>query len=256
MGYTRNAIKGLSWMSGFRIATRVLAFAKIAVLARVLTPAQFGIFGIASLVLVFLEVLIETGINVILIQSKRNIEEYIDSAWVVSIIRGVVICLLIVLASPFIAGFFKAPEAQGILLFISIVPLIRGFINPAEVLFQKELAFRSEFWFRSAIFFFDAIVSILVALVTQSVYSLVWGLLAGAILELILSFTLVKLTPKFVINKEYFREIFHKGKWITAYGILNFIALQGDNIVIGRVMGTSALGVYQMAYKISLLPIS
>jgi O-antigen/teichoic acid export membrane protein len=256
MGYKSNAIRGLSWMTGFRFATRILTFVKTAVLARVLSPSQFGVFGIASLVLVFLEVLIETGINVILIQSKKDIEEFIDSAWVVSIIRGVVICFLIVIASPFIASFFHTPEATGLLLTISLVPLIRGFINPAEVRFQKDLAFGSEFWFRTSIFFFDAAISIITALTTHSVYSLVWGLLAGALLEVLLSFILVKPTPRFIIQKGYFNEIFHKGKWITAYSILNFIAQEGDNIIVGRVMGSGALGIYQMAYKISILPIS
>ena len=80
MGYTNKAIKGISWMSAFRGITRIMAFAKIAVLARVLTPSQFGVFGIASLVLVFLEVLTETGINVFLIQSQKDINKYINSA--------------------------------------------------------------------------------------------------------------------------------------------------------------------------------
>lgn len=256
MGYTRDALKGVSWISGFRILTRGMTFAKTIVLARVLTPAQFGVFGIASLILALLEMLTETGINVILIQSKEKIDEYIDSAWVVSILRGIIISLLLFLGAPFIASFFNTPDVLGILLFMSIVPFVRGFINPAVVNFQKELAFRTEFWFRSVLFFFDASIAIILALLTHSVYSLVWGLLAGAVLEVILSFIIVKPLPRFVIHKEYFKEIFHKGKWVTAYGIFNFIAQEGDNIVVGKIMGASSLGIYQMAYKISTLPIS
>lgn len=256
MGYTAEAIRGISWMSGFRAVTRMIAFAKTAVLARVLTPSQFGVFGIASLLLVFLEVITETGINVFLIQSQKNIDRYIDSAWVVSILRGFVISFLLVIASPLIVTFFNTPEANNILLFISIVPFIRGFINPACVKFQKELRFDSEFWFRTTIFFFDATVSILFAYLTYSVYSLVWGLLAGALLEVVLSFILFKPTPRFIIEKSYFAEIFHKGKWVTMYGMLGYFTDNGDNIVVGRVLGSSNLGLYQMAYKISILPIS
>lgn len=256
MGYTKIAVKGVSWMSFFRLVSRGLSFIKIAVLARVLSPSQFGVFGIASLVLALLEILTEMGINVILIQVKKDIEEYLDSAWVVSIIRGVIISLVIIISSPFVASFFKTPDAIGILLLISIVPLIRGFINPAEVKFRKELNFRYEFLFRSSIFFIDSMTVVIFALVTHSVYSLVFGLLVGALAEVIISFAFIKPVPKLRLKSGYFLDIFNKGKWITAYGIFNYFGENGDNIVVGRVLGASSLGIYQMAYKLSTLPIS
>lgn len=256
MGYKRDALKGISWMSAFRMATRGMTFVKTAVLARVLTPSQFGVFGIASLILALLEMLTETGINVILIQSKRNIEEFLDSAWVVSILRGTFISLLLIISSPIIASFFNTSAVLPILLFMSIVPFIRGFINPAIVTYQKELVFRSEFFLRTGVFFFDATVTVIAALITHSVYSLVWGLLAGAILEVILSFILIRPHPRFRLQHEYFKDIFHKGKWMTASGIFAYIAEEGDSFVVGKVLGAPSLGVYQMAYKISMLPIS
>ncbi|HSA84258.1 MAG TPA: lipopolysaccharide biosynthesis protein [Patescibacteria group bacterium] len=256
MGYTRDAIRGISWMSGFRAVTRGMAFVKIAVLARVLSPAQFGVFGIASLVLTFLEVITETGINVFLIQSKKTIDDYIDSAWVVSIIRGIIISLLLVILSPVIASFFNTPEALPILLFISIVPFIKGFINPACVKFQKELQFNAEFWYRTAIFFVDSVIAIVIAYFTHSVYSLVWGLLAGAMIEVLLSFLLFRPTPRLHIENNYFMELFHKGKWVTLSGIFGYFTDNGDNVVVGKLLGASNLGLYQLAYKISILPIS
>lgn len=256
MGYTKSALTGVSWMSGFRMTNRLLTFVKIAVLARVLTPSQFGIFGIASLLLSFLQILTETGINVILIQSKETIEHYLDSAWIVSIFRGVFIFLIIIITAPFVSGFFKTPASLNIILGISLSPLILGFINPAEIKFQKNLKFNYEFIFRVSLLLTDIIVSISVALITHSVYCLVFGLLASSILEVILSFAFIKPTPKLTFNTKYFGEIFHKGKWVTAYGIFNYFAENGDNIVVGRLLGASILGLYQNAYKISYIPIS
>ena len=256
MGYSGNVIKGTSWMSGFRIFTRAVSFLKIAVLARVLTPSQFGVYGIATLVLMFLEMLTETGVNIILIQSKEKIDQYINSAWAVSVIRGIFISLCIVFSASFIASFFNTPDAFSILLLISIIPFVRGFINPSEVKLQKDLKFHYEFWFRSSIFTFDTIVAVIFVILTRSVYGLVWGMIAGALLEVILSFILMRPLPRLHIRKDYFSEIFHKGKWVTAYGFFNYIAQQGDNVIVGKVMGASALGVYGMAYNISTLPIS
>lgn len=256
MGYTKTVIKGVSWMSGLRMTTRVLTIVKTSVLARLLSPQEFGVFGIASIVLMFFEILTETGINVFLIQSKKNVDEYINSAWVVSIIRGIIISFSIFILSPLIASFFNTPDAEGILTLISMVPLIKGFINPSSVKFQKTLKFESEFWFRGFVFFFDVIATILFALLTHSVYSFVLGLIAGALLEVFISFAIFKPTPRFSMRKNYLSEIFHKGKWVTSYGVMHYFAENGDNIIVGRLLGSYPLGLYQTAYKISLLPIS
>ncbi len=256
MGYTKSAITGVTWISAFRVFSRLISFLKLAIIARILSPSDFGIFGVATLILALFEILTETGVNIVLIQVKEDIKKYIDSAWVVSIIRGILLFFIILLSAPLVAGFFKTPQSLEIIMLISLVPLIRGFINPSEVRFQKELKFKYEFIFRSSVFFVDALVTIVLLIITKSIYSLIIGLLVGALFELVISFIAIKPIPRFKIHSAYFKEIFHRGKWVTAYGILNYFGENGDNIVVGKVLGTSSLGLYQMAYKISILPIS
>ena len=74
MGYLKDTLKGISWMTGLQVLVKAVAVGKIAVLARILSPSQFGSYGIALLVLGLLEVLTETGINVFLIQERDNAE--------------------------------------------------------------------------------------------------------------------------------------------------------------------------------------
>jgi len=255
-GYFRQTIIGLSWMSAFRIFSRLVAFIRVVVLARLLAPSEFGIFGIASISLALLEILTETGINVFLVQEKGKIEKYVNDAWLISIIRGVLIAAFIMLFSPFVVTFFKIPESIGLISLIGIVPLIRGFINPAEVKFQKELQFSKEFYFRTVIFSLDSLVAIVVSLITHNAIGLVLGLIAGATLEVILSFILIKPVPVLIFDWRKINRIFHKGKWVTFYGILNYAASEGDNITIGKILGPGFLGIYQMGYTIATLPIS
>lgn len=254
--YSKRIIVGFSWISAFRVLSRGVGFIKIVIIARLLVPAQFGIFGIASLSLAFLEILTEAGINVFLVQEKKDIKEYINDAWLVSIIRGVIIASFIIFTAPFVVAFFEIPQSIGIISLISIVPLIKGFINPAEVKFQKELQFNKEFYFRSAIFSLDSSVAVIASLITHSAIGLVFGLIAGALLEVVLSFILIKPTPTFKFNLHKIIKIFHKGKWVTLYGILNYAASRGDSVAIGRTVGAGALGIYQMGYTIATLPIS
>lgn len=256
MGYLKDTVKGISWVAGLRGVTRAITFGRTALLARILTPSQFGVFGIVTIVLAFIEILAETGINIFLIQQKEKIDEYVDTAWIVSIIRGIIISLVIVLCSPFVATFFNSSEAYNLLLFSSLIPLIRGFINPSVVTFQKELQFRKEFWFRIVIFVVDTIVSVVLAVTTRSTTSLLWGLLIGAIVELVLSFFVVKPRPRLRFQSNIFKTVIVRGKWVTAAGIFNYLFHNADNVVVGKLLNVYSLGLYQQVYKISMLPIT
>lgn len=256
MGYIKKTIKGVSWVGAFRLVSRVMAMAKIAILARLLSPANFGIFGIASLVLALLEMLTESGIEVVLIQEEEDTKDYFNTAWLVSIVRGILIAALILFTAPAVVLFFRSPEAKTLLLAISLIPLVRGFINPAKVILQKELNFEKEFWFNFSSFFIDFLVSVLWILFSGDVIGLVWGLLAGAILEVAFSFIFIRPIPALAFKPEYFRKIVYRGRWITLAGIFNYLFHHGDDIVVGKILNTTALGLYQMAYKISILPIT
>ena len=256
MGYYKQAVNGVSWMGLLRVFTRSLALIKIAILARILLPAQFGIYGIATLVLGFLEMLTETGINIFLIQQKERIDEYVDSAWVVSIIRGFVVGIAIFILAPFISVYFNNSSAKFILYLVAIVPIIRGFINPSCVKYQKELKFNKQFYYDSTIFFVDAVFAIILGIITKSENSLVYAMIISTTLEVVLSFIYFKPTPRFIFEKEKTLKVINRGKWITGAGIANYLFQNLDDIVVGRVLGIASLGIYQQAYKISTLPVS
>ena len=256
MGYATRAVKGISWVGAFRLSTRFVTLLRTAILARILSPAQFGVFGVATLVLGLVEMLTETGINIFLVQENERIEKYVNTAWIVSILRGILISVVIIITAPIVSGFFHRPDAYQLLLLISIVPCVRGFINPSVITYQKDLQFHKEFWFRSFIFFIDSMTAIIFAFITRSPISLIYGFIIGALAEVVLSFLVVKPTPKFAFEMQKVKEVIHRGKWMTLAGVFNYLFYNGDNIVVGRVLGASPLGLYQMAYRISTIPIT
>ncbi len=256
MGYLKDTVKGAWWVGSLRVATRVIALIKTTVIARILTPNAFGVFGIAMIVMAFLEIITETGINVFLIQEEDDIDSYINTSWVVSIFRGLIMAAVLVLSSGLIANFFKSPESQSLIILISLVPLVRGFINPSEVKLQKDLMFRRDFIFRFVIFAFDALVGVFATIVTKSASGPIYGLIAGAILEAVLSFIIVNPKPKFILDLEKTKKVINRGKWITGAGIFDYLFENIDDVAIGRIMGSGPLGLYQMAYKLATLPIT
>lgn len=256
MGYTKQAIKGFSWTAGVRIITRVLSLVKNVIIARILSPYQFGAFGIATLVLVFAEIVTETGINTFLIQNKEDTDKYINTSWLVSITRGAIIFLVIIASSSFISAFFRNSDALSLLILIAFVPLLRGFINPSVVKFQKELMFHKKFIYNTSCFLAEAFFSITLVLITKSVESLIYGMIISTIFEIIISFLIVKPVPRLAFDFVIFKKVIGYGKWITASTIFNYFYQHGDDIVIGRILGSTSLGLYDMAYRFSLVPLS
>ncbi len=254
MGYTKATLSGISWLGASRLFIRLGSLVRLAIIARILTPSQLGLFGIASLVLVFSEIITETGINVLLLQEKHSVDRVVNTAWIISIVRGFLISVFIFIAAPLIAAFFSAPDAVFLIQLISLVPLIRGFINPSIIRFHKELQFRSEFYYRSAIYTVDAGLAVLFTFLLQSPVGIIIGFIGGVILEVILSFYIVKPRPKFHFRKDIFLQILKKGKWVTLAGIFNYLFENADDIVVGKLLGMTALGLYDTSYRISMLP--
>ena len=256
MEHFRKSLKGLFWMGGLRAIIRGFGFVRVAILARVLSPEDFGVFGIASLVLAFLEIFTETGVNVFLVQKKNNFQEYLDTAWVVSVVRGIFISVTLFLVAPAIGSFFSSPESTSIIRFIALAPLIRGFINPSIVGFLKNMQFSNEFRLRSSVYIFDGITAIIFSLLLKNPFGIVIGIIAGVLLELILSYIFVKPCPRFGFDYGYAKEIVSRGKWVTLSGIFNYLAQNSDDIVVARILGSTPLGLYQIAYKVSTLPLT
>jgi len=257
MGYFSLALKGTWWVAFLRGSTRIISFAKNIILARfLLSPSEFGTIGIALLSLAFLETMLETGVNIVLIQSDKDIDEYINTAFVVSIIRGFLIFFILFLISPFIAKFFRNNQVLSMLYLISIVPLLRGFINPSIVKFHKELLFHKEFMYKILSFFVDAFFAIFFTWYLKDPIGVVLGVLMGVLFEVILSYILIKPWPKIKFEKDKFKFVVNQGKWLTGAGIFSYFFREGDDIVVGRLLGATQLGFYEIAYKVATLPIT
>lgn len=256
MGYSKAAFSGAFWTGGYRLLNRVIAFIRTGIMARILTPTQFGVYGVGALVLAFLETFISTGINTFLIQNNRDLKKYVDTAWFISIIRGFIISLLLFVSAPFVSVFFKSPDSLTIIRLLSLSAIVRGFINPSIVSYQKQLLFKKESILYGVFLLADSFVAITLAFIYRSPTSIVWGLIASATLEMILSFVLFKPKPKFNFEISKAKEILGVGKWMIGTNIFAYLYQEGDDVVVGRLMDSASLGYYRMAYKISTLPIT
>jgi O-antigen/teichoic acid export membrane protein len=253
---SQRVVHGGFWVFALRISDRLFKFTRTIILARVLAPSDFGLLGIALLAMSTLETFSQTGFQAALIQKKEDAEDYLDTAWTVSALRGIVLFAILCLAAPYVASFFHNPAGAPIIRAIGVSVLLRGLSNIGVVYFQKELEFEKQFVYQLSGTIADLIVAITAALILRNVWALVLGLLAGNLVRLVMSYWIHDYKPRLRFERGRVSSLFSYGKWMLLSGILILVGARGDDAVVGRVLGASALGLYQMAYRISQLAVT
>lgn len=242
------------WVFGSRIIERAFYITRLIILARILAPHDFGLLGIAMLTMLTLENFSQTGFQAALIQKKENIEEYLNSAWTVGIIRGIILFIILYFIAPYIAVFFKTPQAEPIIQVIGFSFLLQAFTNIGVIYFQKELEFNKQFIYQLTGTSADFVVAVSAAFLIRSVWALIFGLLAGNATRLVVSYFIHPYRPHLSLDMEKAKELFGFGKWLLGSNILVFLITQGDDIFVGKLLGVTILGFYQMAYRFSNTP--
>lgn len=242
------------WMFSMRFVHQVFYFGRLILLARLLTPSDFGLMGIALFTMMILETFSQTGFQSALIQKKKNIEDYLDTAWTVLVIRGMVLFSIIILIAPLVSKFFETQAAVRVIQTIGLAILIQSFTNIGVVYFQKELEFNKQFIYLTVGTVTDFVVAITAAILMRSVWALLFGLLAGKFAQLIVSYIIHPYKPKISLDFDKARDLFRFGKWVLGSSILLFLITQGDDLLVGKILGVTLLGFYQMAYRISNTP--
>ncbi len=256
MSLTKKTITAGGWVIAHKFFARATGVIKTIVLARILTPNEFGIFGLTTIGLGLLETFSETGIDQALIQQKNVSDTHLSSSFVINLIRGLTLFLLLFAIAPLISQFFSVPEITIYIRAIAFSPLIKSLKNPRIVLLQKELNFRREFILRSSGTIAEVAVGIIVSLITRNAWGLVASILAGVAGETIISYIIISPLKFTSTSKQAIKKLLNFGRWLWGSSILSYIATQGDNVIVGKFLGATPLGFYQNAYKIATLPSS
>lgn len=254
MGYTKQTILGFTWHSALIVGMTIVTGLKLMVLARLLTPHDFGIFSLVAIALGITEALTQTGINITIIQSKQSINYFLNTAWVISIIRGFVIAIVMSLLGVGMARFYNEPSLQFWVVLAAVVPIIKGFINPAIITFHKELQFFRDSVYRFSLILVEAVATTAIAYSTHSVNAFIAGMVIAAIFEVIISFLFFRTRPRFEWIQNRASQIFANAKGLSLAALLSYLNDTADNFLVGKLLGVSTLGLYQNGYALSHKP--
>jgi lipopolysaccharide exporter len=251
MGYTIKAISGFSWQTFYKFSSTVLGLLKIFILARILSPNDFGLFSLTAIALGLTESFTQTGVNITIIQSKNSINYFLNTAWVISIVRGLIIGIIMTIIGIIVGNLFENQLLITLIAVSAFTPVIKGFINPAIIALQKDFLFFKDSVYRFSLILIESLLAIFFALIFKSVWALVFAIIGSAIFEVIISFIFFKDKPIFQYIPSRAKVIFCNAKWLGSASLLHYLDANLDDLILGKIVGTHNLGLYHNSYALS-----
>lgn len=250
----RSMAKGAAWMVAMRLAIRFIGIVSTIILARLLVPADFGLVAIATMVYGFIEIMSQFSFDVVLIQKQDADRDYYDTAWTLSIIRGMAVALALFAGAGIAADFFGDQRLVEIIYVLCLVAFIGGFANIGIVDFRKDMNFGKDFQYMVSVKVCSFVVTLVFAFMLRSYWALVIGIASSTFAALGLSYYMHSFRPRWSFAR--WREIMNFSKWLVLNNILIFANQRSDSLIVGKILGAATLGLYTVAYEIATMATS
>ncbi|HFZ0986194.1 TPA: lipopolysaccharide biosynthesis protein [Klebsiella aerogenes] len=248
--HTKKTILAVAWSAGERFSVQGFQFIISIILARLITPDEYGLMGIVLVFIVFSDLLINSGFSQALIQKKTRTEIDYTSVFYFNIIIGILLYIFIYISSPYISSFYKQEALTQVLRVVSLVMLIK----PLYLVQMTILSIRLDFKLRTKINFVSALISGILAAILAfrgfGIYALVWQQLLKNLFIAILSFTLIRWFPRFAFSFLSIKQLFHFGYKLLLSGVIRSFVDNGYAILMGKILPIKDVGFYTQGRNI------
>ena len=249
------ALRAGSWAIGGHVTTQALRMGGNLILTRLLFPEAFGLMTIVQSVVTGLALLSDVGIETCIIQNKRGHEAiFVNTAWTMKVIRGVIIWLVLCTLTPLIASFYAQPMLVSLLPVVGFGSVLGGFASTKLATNNRSLVLKKLVLIEVGSYACGLLVMILWAWIDRSIWSLVGGGLFGALVKTVASHLLLEgVTNKFAWERDSFKELFGFGQWVLVSSGLTFLAGAGNQLLIGKLLDIKLLAFFTLANTLSYM---
>ncbi|WP_306224602.1 oligosaccharide flippase family protein [Bosea beijingensis] len=238
------------------IAELVGSLLRAVALARILPPDQFGIAISLMLVITLVDIASDIGLDKSIIRLGQDVDADVerDTLHLLSVLRGALLAALLLAAAPFLAVLFKAPGATGSFALLAVAALARGFLHLGVKEMTRDYKFGPEGLTNLALYVSTTLITIMVAWITHSYTAMVYGIVAGQVIQSLVSHGLAPQPWRLRWNAAAARKAVAYGLPLVPNGISLALKNVGDRLIVGLVAGASALAVYSVAVMVGLMP--
>ena len=252
---SKRTLAGLQWNALGSAVSAVLHIVMAAILARLLSPAAFGLVALASVFLRFADYFSRAGITQALIQKHSLSRDDIRAGFTLSVAFGTAFGVSTILLAPLAGRFAEDPELVPVLQLLSLGLLLNGLGAPSVALLRRHLRFKELAMLNLGSYVAGyAIVGISMALAGAGVYALVAASLTQTAVKAIAAYALIRHPLMPTLSRASHRAILGFGSRITGISILEFLRSNLDTLAVGRWAGSTQLGFYNRANMLADLP--
>tara|TARA_R110002126_G_scaffold10245_20_gene46507 strand:+ start:3142 stop:4602 length:1461 start_codon:yes stop_codon:yes gene_type:complete len=244
-------VAGILWSVFSRWTSKGLGMINVIILARLLSPEDFGIVAMASIMINMLDSATQTGVHLYLFRSKDANPRLQHAVWTLTFIQAASIAMIMVLTAPWVASFYGEQILTEVLYCLALVKLLTGFNSIGTLIAQKQLNFRLDFNFTFAVKLVYLAATVTLAFWLQNFWAIIFGKLASAVFGLLFGYVIHPYRPKFDFYRG--RELFTFSKSTIPLSVGRFINNQADVVVMGKVASTEFLGKYHMASNLAAM---
>lgn len=246
----KTIISSLIWKLLERTGSQGVQFIVQVILARILLPEDFGTIAIVSIFILFANVFVQGGLNTALIQKKNTDEVDFSSSFYLSLIISSLLYIILYVAAPFIAQFYKMDELTGIFRVLGII-LFFGSINSIQnALIAKTMQFKKQFISTFGAFLLSGVISIILAIKGFGIWALVIQQILSQLFITIIYFKIVKWRPKLVFSMSRIKVLWDFGWKVLASNLMDTLFDDIRSLIIGKSYSASMLGYYNRGRQI------
>ena len=250
-GIGTRTMRGMAWAYGSYVGGRVLVLASTALLARLLTPEDFGVVALAITFMALLEGFSDLGLSAALvIQDEERLAERAQTVFVTSVMLGAALTVIIAALAPFMAEFFHEPDLTAIAAALGFNFLLRSLGSTHYAIAQKALDFRTRTVAEFADVSIRGATGVILAFAGFGAWSLVIGYLVGTVALVVTLWRLVPWRPKRTANLSHLREMLGFGTKISGVNVVATLIANVDYLFVGRVLGAASLGLYTLGFRL------
>lgn len=252
----KNKVKsGLKWTFMDQIFSQVFLLIFGIFLARILPPSIFGVVAMVTIFTNFAALFIDLGFGVALVQKIDADSEHFSSVFWLNLAIGLLLYIFFFFTAPLFSYFFNQPEITVLIRVISLSFIISSLTSVQSNLLVRDLKFKQKVIFNWIAIFLGYSVAFYLAYKGYGVWSIVWMTLVTAATNSILYWFSTDWYPSLVFNKAKIKELSRFGLNVLGDTSVNYWSRNFDNFIIGRVLGSTELGLYSRAYSLMLLPL-
>ena len=250
-----SATSGVVWNFVSQAGQQCTQMLTMIVLARLLMPSDFGLVGMATVVIGFANLFKDLGTSSAVIQSRAVTDDLLSTVFWANVAIGVLGTLVLACTAPLAAMCFREPRTTAILSVLALNFVLSGCSNLQKTLFERDLLFRVTARIEVAGVLCGAVVGVSLAVAGAGVWALVAQSLTttGVVSALLWAFS--DWRPRLVFRWSEINRIGNYSLNLTGFNIFNYFARNADYLLIGRFLGATPLGVYTLAYRIMLYPL-